>query len=451
MAAFKIKNFLPRTLFGRSLLILVVPVVLVQITASVVFFDRHWIKVTSRLAYAVAGEIGVIVDAYERAAVRDDNDILYNEPSLLAVEKHLDLSVLFRSDEVLPSRQHNSIVFEVWEIAVADRLEHELEKQIQQDFVLDMDFANKAITVYVQLDNGVLIVELPQRRLFSSSGYIFLLWLFGVSLLLLLISVVFMRNQIRPIRKLAVAAERFGKGHDVKYTKPEGASEVRQAAQAFIDMRQRINRQVQQRTDMLAGVSHDLRTPLTRLKLELELIGDSEDVRAMKDDVHEMERMVDGYLDFIRGEGLEDSETITLLPVIEKLSARIERQGVPVNREIDPSIVLRARPIAFERAVNNLLNNARRYAQNIWFKAVIDADGWVEIIIEDDGPGVEDAMLGEILKPFKRADQSRNSETGGVGLGLSITQDIILSHGGEMSLGRSNTHGGLSVHIKLPL
>jgi two-component system osmolarity sensor histidine kinase EnvZ len=248
---------------------------------------------------------------------------------------------------------------------------------------------------------------------------------------------------------LAVAADRFGRGQDVPKFKPEGANEVRQAARAFIDMRRRIQRQVSQRTDMLAGVSHDLRTPLTRLNLELEMLSETVNVEGMKQDVHEMERMVAGYIDFVRGDGEEQFEFIELKTLFDKMIAALNRQRVAVAQDVEEGLRVRVRPLAFERALNNLMVNASKYGEHVWVSAFLD-DGKVHIQIEDDGPGIAEEMLSEVFKPFKRVDDSRNAETGGVGLGLSIAMDIVQSHGGNIELSTS-TYGGLCAVVRLPV
>jgi two-component system osmolarity sensor histidine kinase EnvZ len=441
--SFTLKQFLPRSLLGRSLLILILPVLLIQVITTFVFFDRHWGKVTARLAYAVAGEVAIIVDAYaEEEAGGIDIEGLAQD-----FKQYLSLSVSLL-DGALPEARYNPAT-QMWENIVADRLRHEMTLQVDRPFTLDFNFEDKVVTVYVAMDDGVLKIMLPQRRLFSSSGYVFLLWVAGASIVLLVLSILFMRNQVRPIRRLAVAADRFGRGQDVPKFKPEGANEVRQAARAFIDMRRRIQRQVSQRTDMLAGVSHDLRTPLTRLNLELEMLSETVNVEGMKQDVHEMERMVAGYIDFVRGDGEEQFEFIELKTLFDKMIAALNRQRVAVAQDVEEGLRVRVRPLAFERALNNLMVNASKYGEHVWVSAFLD-DGKVHIQIEDDGPGIAEEMLSEVFKPFKRVDDSRNAETGGVGLGLSIAMDIVQSHGGNIELSTS-TYGGLCAVVRLPV
>jgi two-component system osmolarity sensor histidine kinase EnvZ len=405
--------------------------------AAVAVWAVTWGKVTTRLAYAVSGEVAVVVDAFE-----DGTQDIFKY-----FERSLSVVVSFEAGQGLPLK--GEMHGEIWESVVAETLRRELAGQIVQTFVLDFDFGNKVVTIFVAVDGGVLTIVLPQRRLFSSSGYVFLLWVAGASVVLLMLSIVFMRNQVRPIRRLAVAADRFGRGQDVPRFKPEGANEVRQAAQAFIDMRRRIQRQVSQRTDMLAGVSHDLRTPLTRLNLELEMLSGSADVEGMKQDVHEMERMVAGYIDFVRGDGEEQFAFVELDALFAKMAAALGRQDVDVSVDVAAELKLRVRPLAFERALNNLMVNASKYGEHVWVKAYLD-ERKVQIQIEDDGPGVPDAMMQEVFKPFKRVDDSRNAETGGVGLGLSIAMDIIQAHGGNIELKRSD-YGGLCAVVRVPI
>ena len=440
---FSIKRFLPRTLFGRSLLILITPVLLIQLITTFVFFFMHWTKMTTRLAFAVSGELAVMT-----AALKEDGSQQNVDDIAQYASAYLSMDVRYQREARIPDEIHSSGL-KIWEGIVAQKLSDELAAQIRENFIVHADFREKTLVVFIQLEGGVLEVAFPQRRLFSSSGYVFLLWMIGTSLLLLLIAILFMRNQIRPIRKLAAAAERFGKGRDTPFFKPEGAKEVRQAGRSFLDMRRRIERQVSQRTDMLAGVSHDLRTPLTRMKLQIEMLPDSADKEGMREDIQDMERMIGGYLDFVRGDGDEDFETVELAAVFEKIAALLRRENMQVEISAQPSLELAVRPLAFERAMSNLLTNAAKYAEHIWIKAHADG-GKIHIQIEDDGPGVPPDQYEEVFKPFTRVDTSRNAETGGVGLGLPIAMDIVHAHGGKIWLEPSE-HGGLCVVVRMPV
>jgi two-component system osmolarity sensor histidine kinase EnvZ len=362
--------------------------------------------------------------------------------------RNLDMLVNFEPDAEI-GLDTRAPEFLLWESMVAERLSRELQSMLRRPFVLDVDSQEKWIRIAVQLEDGVLRVSLPQRRLFSSSGYIFLMWMIGISIVLLAIAILFMRNQIRPIHRLAVAAERFGKGRDVPAFKPQGAAEVRQAAQAFLDMHTRIKRQIEQRTAMLAGVSHDLRTPLTRLKLQLAMLGDSPDVEAMKSDIHDMEHMIGGYLDFVRGEGDEPSSFNSLNAIIDKVIVAAKRQGLEIQAATGEDISIMLRPMAFERCLLNVINNAGKYAKHIWVSAGV-INGQVEIVVDDDGPGIPEDQYEEVFRPFYRVDSSRNAATGGVGLGLPIAMDIVHAHGGQIWLEKS-PQGGLRVVITIPI
>lgn len=437
-----IKSFLPRTLLARSLLILILPVLFIQIIATYMFFDRHWNKMTTRLSFAVAGEIAVIANSIE-----SDLPPQQLQNLLGYAARNLDMLIGFDPGASLVEETKKRRK-DVWRSIMTDTLASELRLQMDRSFFILTDSKEKWVQVSIQLDNGVLSVLLAQRRLFSSSGYIFLLWMVGASIVLLTIAILFMRNQIRPIRKLAAAADRFGKGQDVGYFKPQGAKEVRQAAEAFIQMHSRIKRQIEQRTTMLAGVSHDLRTPLTRLKLQLAMLSDNSDVKAMKGDIAEMERMIVGYLDFVRGDGDEQEETVNLKSLIEKIIGAAKRQELQITGVAD-DVDLVLRPLAFERCLMNIVNNAGQYADHIWV-STIKSKKSVEIVIEDDGPGIAEDKYEEVFRPFYRVDASRNAATGGVGLGLPIAMDIVHAHGGKIKLGKSEK-GGLRVTIKLPL
>ena len=439
------KRFLPRTLFVRSLLILILPIFLIQVISTFIFFDRHWTTMTTRLAFAVAGEIALISSYIEQ---NDGND---TDKIINLAEHQLGILVTYDKGKTLPETSQNEPAYITsWESMVERTLTHELKGVVSYPFMVNVDFQEKWVEVRVQLTGGILNISLPQRRLFSSTTYIFLLWMFGVSILLLIISVLFMRGQIRPIRRLAIAAERFGKGRDVKNFKIEGAREVRQAGQAFLDMKTRIQRQISQRTEMLAGVSHDLRTPLTRLKLQVAMMGDGPDIYAMKKDIADMEKMIEGYLNFVRGEGRENT-TITDIPaMLEDITVAAKRQGHTINLNLnDVSVHIPLRPGAFKRCLNNIIGNAVKHADNIWI-TLERKDKEIQIVIEDDGPGIEDNKIEDVFRPFYRVDNARDVSAGSVGLGLPIAMDIVHAHGGEIWLDKS-THGGLAVYISLPV
>lgn len=434
-----LKALLPRTLFGRSLLILVTPVILIQLISVFVFFDRHWSKMTERLAMAVAGEVAIIANTIEDDP-RMENARAASGPAV----QYLGLLVSYEPGEVMGDTGTTTSSL------ITSKLAKALDEQVRRPYHIAVDMNEKWVEIRIALHKGILMVYVPQERLFSSTGYIFLLWMICSSIILLAIAILFMRNQIRPIRRLAIAAERIGKGRDLPASfKPEGAYEVRQAARAFIDMHDRIKRQIAQRTAMLAGVSHDLRTPLTRLKLQAAMLGNSQDSAAMKSDIDDMERMLNAYLDFVRGEGGEAASRADLREILDRIVQTNRRSGATVAFDAVGDLNVTIRALAFERCLNNVIGNARKYAPSIWVRAERREEAIV-ITVDDNGPGIPDDKLDDVFKPFVRVDPSRNPGTGGVGLGLTIAQDIVHSHGGEIVLGRSEK-GGLRVTMTLPV
>ncbi len=436
-----VKKIFPRTLFARSLLIIVIPVLLLQVVTTLVFVDNHWRKVTSRLAFAVAGEISIIADQLDK---NHSDEATRRITDLYA--QRLDLLVTFEPNGVL---EPQAKIKGAWGPFTAEALTKALNVQVRRPFTLSFSPENDWVNIGVQLESGVLRVLALERRLYSSSASIFLMWVLGTSVILFAISVFFMRNQIRPIRKLAMMAERMGRGQEIDSFKPEGAREVRLAGRAFIDMHGRITKQVEQRTTMLAGVSHDLRTPLTRLKLGLSFIEDSPDVKDLKQDVSDMEQMINSYLAFLRGDGDEATDSIPLITIVTKIAEATRRHGKNIQIDVSPSIIISVRPLAFERALQNLISNAEKYGEDIWVSAKNKIDE-VVIIVDDNGKGLPPELFEDVFKPFYRADESRNTHTGGVGLGLPIVRDIIHAHGGDVHLEKS-PKGGLRAIMTLPI
>ncbi len=425
----KLKRYLPRTLLGRAMLIVVTPVVLVQAIAAFIFYDRHWGAVTARLVDAVAGEISLLVEQLETLPEERRAAVIADHAALLGIRVSLDPET----------------VTTPWEtdtgLAVAALLSARLDRQVS---VL-LRSADEHVVFRMDSRLGPLSVSVPRRRLFTSTGQIFFMWLAGSSLLLTGIALLFLRNQIRPIRQLAVAADRFGKGQDMPRFKPAGASEVRQAARAFIAMRDRIKRQISQRTEMLAGVSHDLRTPLTRILLTLEMMrtdDNAEECAEIKKELSEMEAMIEGYLRFAEGQADERREAVDLVPILRDLAGA--RTG-----NLPPSAVIEGQPNALRRCLANLIENARRYAGGFSVALTI-TDRRVTIDIDDDGPGIGVSERENVFRPFYRLEQSRNPDTGGVGLGLAIARDIARFHGGDITLGNSPL-GGLRARLVLPV
>lgn len=435
-----LKRFLPRSLFGRALLIIVTPVVLVQLVAAFVFYDRVWETVTRRLAAGLAGDVGVIVQYFSRFPDAEDRRWLSEiQPMTTGIVFE------FEPGTILPQTGPESGSGLLERLLVA-----QINERVRRPFLLDVWSQPREVWIDVQLPDGVLKIRAQRERVFTSTVYIFLMWMVGSSLIFLAIASVFMRNQVRPIRRLAVVAEEFGKGRDVSDFHPAGATEVRQAAAAFIVMRERITRYLQQRTEMLAGISHDLRTPLTRMKLELAMLGDSNpSVAGLKTDVSDMERMVDSYLAFVRGEGEETPEPVDLSRLISDLASIRRREGHAVEVDTDGDLTVSLRPQAAKRCFDNLIANAIRHGTKVEIHAARRGRS-LEVTIDDNGPGIPPHAREDVFKPFYRLDLSRNVATGGVGLGLTIARDFVRGHGGEITLSDSPLNG-LRVRIRLPV
>jgi two-component system, OmpR family, osmolarity sensor histidine kinase EnvZ len=432
-----IKRVLPRTMFGRSLLIFIVPLVVLQAIATWVFYDRHWAAISWRLAAGVAGDVALLVEALQNAG-SDVNATQLLRKAAAATDLDLKVSAGEKIAGQLPAAG----------TLLEDQLTQAMRGRVSLPYRIETLGDTYAVQIDVQLPGGVLTVNVPRNRLYSSTTYIFVMWMVGSSLVLLAVATIFLRNQVKSLRRLAAAADEFGKGRPVPFFKIEGAVEVRQAAIAFMKMRDRIQRQIHQRTRMLAGVSHDLRTPLTRMKLALELLRDDPAVSELKSDVAEMERMVHGYLEFARGEGTEAPVETDIVLLIEDIAAVMRRERTPLSVAMPPEYVLLVRPNALRRCIGNLIDNARRHGSHVWLTAVVAADG-IDILVDDDGPGIPVADRDRAFRAFIRLDPSRNPSTGGIGLGLTIARDVARSHGGEVTL-ETSPQGGLRARVHLP-
>lgn len=432
-----LKRRLPTSLFGRSLLMIVLPIAIMQIAVTYVFFDAHWETVTRRLSEGLAGDVAWTVESY-----REDPAAL---PKIAKrAEDSLALSVVLQPGRSLPTTRRHSI------FAALDRaLKHALADRVDAQTWFDTTRYPGYVDIRVKVQQGVLRILAPRDRAFATQGHIFILWMTVATVLLTGIALAFIRNQVRSIERLANAAEAFGLGTDAPAFKPSGAREVRQAARAFLDMRARIQRHIEQRTALLASVSHDLRTPLTRLKLELALSDANPRIEAMKGDLAEMEHMIDEYLAFARGEGGEIVETVTLRDLIETVSEGAVRAGAAVQIDADPSLSATVRPMALRRALANLVMNAAVHGEHVIVAARASALGGVEIVVDDDGPGIPPDRYEEAFRPFSRLDESRNQNEKGVGLGLAIARDVARGHGGDVTLGPS-PQGGLRAVVRLP-
>lgn len=441
------RTVVPRSLFGRSLLIVLLPVVFLQIVLTVIFYNRHWDAVTRWLAAGVAGEVALLVDQLEAAP-----DAAGRERLMEQARQRLDLRLSLEPGGRIEQVAREAGLDRILLAHIDNKIREAFEEALERPFLVDLGPAETGrIAVHVELRDGLLKVLASRKRVTSTTTGILLAWMIGASTVLLLIAVHLLRLQVRPIRRLTRAVESFGKGRDPGPFRPQGAAEVRAAAQAFNQMRERINRYLTQRTEMLAAVSHDLRTPLTRMKLELELLGDSADpvVTGLRSDVAEMAQLVEDYLSFARGDGREAIEPTPLAPILETMRERAQRGGLAAEIAVDPGITLPLRPLAFRRCLANLVDNACRHARWVGISAA-ERGQHVEIAVEDDGPGIPEAQRERVFQPFVRLDQSRSRETGGIGLGLTIARDIVLGHGGELSL-HASARGGLKALVRLPL
>jgi two-component system osmolarity sensor histidine kinase EnvZ len=436
-----LRRILPRGLFGRSLLIIVTPIVLLQGIITYVFFEQDLRETTRRMAVDVAADVAFLI------ALEDSSKSPQREHLRATAQKQLRYRISFVPGVRVAPRSGASqstidqVLEEVITQQIGERRHHRLGN-IGSDLTLD-----------VEVRDGALHLQIPRERVTVSKPDIFILWMVGSALILTAVAVVFLRNQVRPIERLARAAEAFGVGRSVPDFKAYGATEVRRAARAFLEMRERIERHVQQRTEMLAGVSHDLKTPLTRIKLQLAMMPDSEDTNALRMDVYEMEHMLDEYLDFARGEGGESAVASNLAHLLRQATdaAANARPGGAdrVSLVATEELVLAVRRNALKRCIINLIDNALKHGKRVSVTLARN-DRFAEMRVDDDGPGIPIERREEAFRAFHRLDEGRNLQVGGVGLGLAIARDIARAHGGELVLDDSPM-GGLRATIRLPV
>jgi two-component system osmolarity sensor histidine kinase EnvZ len=432
-----LKAVMPKGLYARALLIIIAPMVVLQSVVAFMFMERHYNLVTQRLSAGVVQDIATLIEI-DKAYPQDQALV-----RRIAQDK-LGLVVDFLPVTELPPPGPKPFFS-----LVDQALSEEVRKQIGRPFWIDTVGRSALLEIRIKLDNAVMRVFAPRRAAYVSNSHIFLAWMVGTSLVLITVAVLFLRNQIRPILRLADAAESFGKGREVPDFRPRGAREVRRAAVAFIEMKRRIERALEQRTAMLAGVSHDLRTILTRFKLELALLGDSPEVEAMKKDVDEMGRMLEAYIAFARGDSGEQSASTDMGAFLEQLKADAERNGHKSSVHFHGHPIVTVRPAAFKRCLANLVSNAARHAPSISITGHRD-HRWLTVTVDDDGPGIAPHLREEVFKPFLRLDDARNQDEGGTGLGLAIARDIARSHGGDITLSDSPL-GGLRATVRVPV
>jgi two-component system osmolarity sensor histidine kinase EnvZ len=432
------KSLLPKSLFGRALLILVLPTVLIQLVMAYVFFDRHWDNVIRHMASTLAGEMAFFIHELKAEPTEKQATLASDFEIYSGVDIFFDTPESFN-----PKRGTDEF----------PEFQQQLRNKIRERFTVRKIEEGSMIEICVHMPEYTLRMETTVKRLESRTTTIFIIWMLGASIVFLLIAVIFLRNQMRPIRKLAEAADSFGRGVDMPEFRPSGATEVRKAARAFIVMRERLRRQLRTRTEMLAGISHDLRTPLTRMKLELAMLPQNDETREavqeLGGDVQQMEHMISEYLDFARGEGREEAVRVSLRDLAQDVVRDYQRLSADVIFAGGDDVTMDIRTSGFRRMLHNMIDNALRYGKRCELSLRVAAN-YCEILIDDEGPGIPEDKRGEVFKPFSRLDPSRNVKTGGVGLGLTIARDIVLAHGGAISL-ETSPKGGLRVIIRLPL
>ncbi|WJR66023.1 ATP-binding protein [Neorhizobium sp. CSC1952] len=433
-----LRRHLPTGLYIRSLLIVILPMLLLQSVVAAVFMERHWRMVTERLSEGTVRDIAAIVEVIKTYP----QDANYDAITRIANDA-LNLTIAVEEDGQLPPPRPRPFF-----AILDDILAEQINRQIQMPFWIDTVGASRLVEIRVKLDSRVLRVFVRRGSTYASNTHIFLVWMVGTALVLVGISILFLRGQIRPILALARAAESFGKGQRTEGFSPRGADEVRRAGLAFIQMRERIERQMEQRTAMLAGISHDLRTILTRFRLQLALAGDKPELAGMSQDVEDMQSMLEGYLAFAKGEAEEDFGELRLSELLEKLRSDFALSGKTMTYEIEGDDEIAVRPNAFTRLVGNLVSNSERYADNLHIDARHSAK-WLTLTLDDDGPGIPPEAREDVFKPFYRLDEARNLNASGTGLGLAIARDIARAHGGNVTLADS-PKGGLRAVVRVP-
>ncbi len=431
-------RYLPKGLYSRAILIIVTPMVLLQSVLGFVFLERHYQLVTKRLSESIVREIATLVSVLENYP----QDPGFKTLSRIASED-LEFSASVMPPEPLPPPRPKPF------FDLIDRnLSTELRDRIAKPFWIDTVGRSRFVEIRIQLKDHVLRVVARRSQTYASNSHIFIVWMLSTSLVLIIIAMLFLRNQIRPIERLADAAESFGKGRPNMDFRPRGAREVRRAAHAFIEMRRRIERQMEQRTVMLAGVSHDLRTILTRFRLQLAFFGESDEVQAMRKDVDEMNHMLEDYLAFAKGNADEQVEPVDIPLLFEELELSAEVAGTPLTMRFsgEPKVPLKA--LAFKRGLTNLIVNASRHGTKTDVSGE-NKDGWLTIMVDDNGPGIPEEERENVFRPFYRLDSSRNQDNSGSGLGLAIARDTARAHGGRLTLATSPM-GGLRAILSVP-
>ena len=431
-----LKKILPKRLFYRALLIVAVPVLVLQLIITIVFFDSLWIKTNKGMTRALVNEVNTFIEVYDLEKLNRDE--LKNLFSLF-----LDLNIEFIKDEKFENHYT-----ERWFSPIDRSFRRELKSNFKiGELWFDTTSYKVFIDFRIKFESGYFKFLVPKDRVTSSSARLFALWITVPAIIMIIISIIFLKNQTRPIANLARAAERFGKGEKIDEFKPSGALEIRQAGHEFDKMRKRILRHLNQRTEMLSGISHDLRTPLTRMKLQIAFISDKDLAKKLAEDINEMEKMLNEYLQFASSSQIEKNEMFNLSELIEQVVVKYNNRNI--QKDLIPRVYINGRKNLINRCLNNIIDNAIKYANKV--KVKLDKkDTNLLITIDDDGPGIPSKEYENVFKPFYKIDKSRAESKSSVGLGLSIASDIIKSHGGNIELNKSKMNG-LSLKIFLPV
>jgi len=427
------KKIIPLSLLGRSIIIIFVPIIILMIVTSLIFYQTSWNIISKRLTESVVADINVLVKLIDQNLTTEAINI---------AKEDFKMKINIQENSLI-----DQMIFQEQRGILSKRLKQALIK-LKKPFFYDLSKIDKGVIIIIQLGDDLLIIRVDKDRLYSETAFVFLLWMLFASIILLFFSYFFMNKQIRPLKRLAIIAETFGRGLDAPELQSSGASEIRQTANAFNQMRTRIKRFLKQRTDMLAGVSHDLRTPLTRMKLQLSLLKEEKAKKELELDINEMTAMLDSYVSFVRSEAPEPIENINLNSLIKEILKNIDQEIIEIIFQETNVIKTSGRPVQLKRAFQNIIDNSIRYSYKLNIEIYINDNGCC-IVIEDNGPGIPNKNFEDVFKPFFTLDPSRNKLKGESGLGLSITRDIIRAHGGEIRLDKSK-FGGLKSVIELP-
>jgi len=428
------KKILPVSLLGRSIIIIFVPIFLLVIITSVIFYQTSWNIISKRLTESVVADINVIVKLIKKDLETEAIEIAKKDFKMgINIQKDSKVSNIIFTDQrgILSTRLNQALI------------------NINKPFTYDLSSIDKGVKIVIQLDQDLLLINVDKDRLYSETAFVFLLWMIFASIILLVVSYFLMSKQIRPLKRLSIIAETFGRGLDAPELQSAGASEIRQTANAFNQMRSRIKRFLKQRTDMLAGVSHDLRTPLTRMKLQLSLLKDEKAKKELELDINEMTAMLDSYVSFVRSEAPEPIENINLNKFLREIIKNVSNEKFKINLHEKSVVQTSGRPLQLKRAFQNIIDNSKRYSDKLEIEIFTSNEG-CSILFEDNGTGIPSKNYEDVFKPFFTLDPSRNKLKGESGLGLAITRDIIRSHGGEIKLDKSK-HGGLKSILQLPI